>query len=431
MRPFRRPAAAILAALAIVVTALPAAAADGAKGSLVLIGGNLRENAEILSELVRLADEASPDGAGGAPPRIAIVTAAAAPAKNRGQGQNPRNNNAQANGIYYGELFAAYGATSYPVPIDESVDFNKDPYVPANATSQIVADQVARSDAVFFGGGDQMRYVRTLLDCQFEPDEAFTDCTDTPVMAAIRAVLAKGGVVAGISAGLTIQQGPNMVTGGESYEGWRDGSAPGYFDDARKLAYLPYGGFGFFTDGLLDSHFTTWARQARMIRLGDDVGAARVVGVDETTALVIDRAARTGRVIGNHGASILDLAGATVSGPSAAGVRWTYLTRGDTIDFATGAVTRADGWAVPEPVAAPAPIGDAWDSIDGPGNVYSLRNLARALVASGAATASGVTYETAPQYRTTLRVDGGTSAWRTSAGVSFAGLLVEIDPVAP
>jgi hypothetical protein len=244
-------------------------------------------------------------------------------------------------------------------------------------------------------------------------------------------VLAGGGVVAGISAGLTIQQGPDMVTGGESYEGWRDGSAPGYFDDARKLAYLPYGGFGFFADGLLDSHFTTWGRQARMIRLADDIGAGRVVGVDETTAVVVDRAARTGRVIGVHGASILDLGDATVAGATAAGVRWTYLTAGDAIDFATGAVTRAAGWTAPDPVAAPAPIEDAWDSIDGPGNVYSLRDLARALVASGAATATGVTYETDPRYSTTLRVDGATSAWRTSAGVSFEDLLVEIEPVAP
>ena len=53
------------------------------------------------------------------------------------------------------------------VEFDESVDFNKDPYVPANADDAIVADQVARSDAVFFGGGDQMRYVRTLFDCEF------------------------------------------------------------------------------------------------------------------------------------------------------------------------------------------------------------------------------------------------------------------------
>jgi cyanophycinase len=428
MRPFRRPAAAVLAALAIVATALPVAAADGPQGSLVLIGGNLREDAEILAEIVRLAD---PDGAGPAVPRIAIVTAAAAPAKNRGQGQNPKNNNAQANGIYYGELFAAYGATTYAVPIDESVDFNKDPYVPTNADSAVVAAAVAGSDGVFFGGGDQMRYVRTLLDCEFAADEAFTDCDDTPVMAAIRGVLAGGGVVAGISAGLTIQQGPDMVTGGESYEGWRDGSAPGYFDDARKLAYLPYGGFGFFADGLLDSHFTTWGRQARMIRLADDIGAGRVVGVDETTAVVVDRAARTGRVIGVHGASILDLGDATVAGATAAGVRWTYLTAGDAIDFATGAVTRAAGWTAPDPVAAPAPIEDAWDSIDGPGNVYSLRDLARALVASGAATATGVTYETDPRYSTTLRVDGATSAWRTSAGVSFEDLLVEIEPVAP
>jgi cyanophycinase-like exopeptidase len=429
MRPFRlRPLAAALAALAIAAGALPVAAVEAPDdGHLVLIGGNLRENAEILSEIVRLAD---PDGAGPAVPQIALVTAAAAPAKNRGLGKNPRNNNAQANGVYYGELFAAYGATTYAVPIDESVDFNKDPYVPANAWSTEVAAEVAASDAVFFGGGDQMRYVRTLLDCEWVADEAFTDCADTPVMAAIRDVLSGGGVVAGISAGLTIQQGPNMVTGGESYEGWRDGSAPGYFDDARKLAYVPYGGFGFFTDGLLDSHFTTWARQARMIRLADDVGVTRVVGVDETTALVVDRTKRTGYVIGVHGASVLHVPDGAVDGSSAAGIRWTYLTRGDGIDLADWSVTPA-GPALTGSGTAPAEIADAWDSIDGPGNVYSLRDLARALVASAAPSATGVTYETDPQYRTTLTADGATSAWTTSAGVSFTSLLIEIEPVAP
>jgi cyanophycinase len=423
----RRSLAAVLAVLALVATALPAAANGTPQGHLVLIGGNLRENAEILQEIVDLAD---PDGAGPNVPRIAIVTAGAAPAKNWGQGKNPKNNNAQANGIYYAELFAQYGATAYPVPIDVSVDFNKDPYVPENADSPAVAAEVRNTDAVFFGGGDQMRYVRTLFECDPADDEAFEDCEDTLVMDAIRDVADDGGVIAGLSAGTTIQQGPDMVTGGESYQGWRDGPEAGYFDDATKLAYLPYGGFGFFAEGLLDSHFTTWGRQARMIRLADDVDVTRAVGVDETTALVVDRATRTGYVIGNHGASILDLAGATVDGENAAGVRWTYLTAGDAINFGTGAVTRATGSA---PLAGagpgPAEIEDAWDSIDGPGNVYSLRDLARALVASGATSATGVTYETSPQYRTTLSKVGTTAAWTTSAGVSFQDLEIAIDPV--
>jgi hypothetical protein len=59
----------------------------------------------------------------------------------------------------------------------------------------------------------------------------------------------------------------------------------------------------------------------------------------------------------------------------ASGVRWTYLTRGDAIDFGTATVTPA-GSPLVGPGAGPAEIIDAWDSIDGPGNVHSLRDLA-------------------------------------------------------
>jgi hypothetical protein len=106
------------------------------------------------------------------------------------------------------------------------------------------------------------------------------------------------------------------------------------------------------------------------------------------------------------------------------------LTRGDAIDFATGEVTPATG-STPLVGAGPAPaeIGDAWDSIDGPGNVYSLRDLARALVASGAPSATGLTYETSPQYRTTLPKVSATTAWTTSAGTSFQDLEIAIAPV--
>jgi len=216
------------AAIAVPTVASAPASATPASGSLVLIGGNLAENEEILTTIVDLARA----HAGGERPTIAIVTAAAAPAKTPGQANNAKLNNAAANGLYYAELFQALGADTYAVPIDGSVDFKKDAYVPANAHSPEVAAAVAAADGVFFGGGDQMRYVRTLMTCTpaDAADEAYTDCTDTPVLAAVRSVVDGGGVVAGVSAGLTIQQGPDMVTGGESWQAWRDGAtvaAPG------------------------------------------------------------------------------------------------------------------------------------------------------------------------------------------------------------
>ncbi len=421
-------AAAGVAALALGASglaAVPATADPAPAGSLVMIGGNLKEDSRILQRIVDLADEAQ--GADG-PPTIAIITAAASPAKNPGKGRHDRFNNAQANGVYYSGLFAQYGADTYAVPIDERIDWKKDPYVPANADDPDVAARVAKADGVFFGGGDQMRYVRTLMDCAPAEDEAFTTCNDTPVLAAVREVLNKGGVVAGVSAGTTIQQGADMVTGGESYQGWRDGAQAGYFDDATKLAYLPAGGFGFFTAGLVDSHFTTWGRQARMIRLALDTGHPRVFGVDETTALVVDRADNSAEVIGDHGVSVLDVSAADpAGGTTASGVRWTYLVAGDSIDLGSGTVN-PDARPLTGQGVGPRPVADVWDSIDGLGNVYTLRDLARDLVASGAESATGTTYETDPQFSTTVAVDGETKAWEGGAGIGFEDLEVSIEP---
>ena len=392
----------------------------GDRGSLVLIGGALKDDAEIVRRIVELAD---PDGAGPERARIAVVTAAAGPARTAEEAADADRNNAAANGLYYSALFEDYGAETHAVPVDTTQDaFVGDAYGPDNADSRAVADAVRASTGVFFGGGDQTDYVRTLMRCRPAADEAYRSCRRTRVLAAVASVLRADGVVAGVSAGTTIQQGADMVTGGESYEAWRDGAAPGWFDDVTRLGYLPHGGFGFFRQGLLDSHFGTWGRQARMIRLARDTGHRQVVGVDETTALVVDRASGTGEVIGRNGVSVLRTGSEATS--------WSYLTRGDRVDLVGGTVTpAADAVDVVREGDGPPERGDIWDSVAAadPG-VYSLVDQAVALMTSGATTATGTTLETAPRFVTTLAVGPRTSTWQTSAGVSFSHLGLTIAP---
>lgn len=433
-------AAAVVGAFLVAPTATaasepagqPAAEPPAERGHLVLVGGALNENGRILRQMVRLAD---PDGDGPATAHIAVVTAASYPAQNEEEAADPEQDNATANGIYYRELFARFGATTYLVPIDEAVNYDGDPYVPANADDARVAQSVHNSTGVWFGGGDQMRSVRTMFHCEPAENEAFTDCTDTIVMTAVRAVLDRGGVVGGTSAGLTIQQGPAMVTGGQSYEGWRGGATPGYYE-GRRLGYVPYGGFGFFTYGQLDSHFATWSRQPRQIRLGMDprVDVDRVFGLDETTALVVDREKQRGRVIGRNGASVLDMSEAELSNPdtrraSVSGVHWSYLTRGDRIDLASGRVRPArSSEELVGTGPAPPLKKDVWDTIEKP-HTYAMRELGVALVSSAASKGRGITYEAEPRYRTTLVVAGGTRAWVSSRDVvSFDRLEIRIAP---
>ncbi|WP_345800490.1 cyanophycinase [Microbacterium sp. AZCO] len=419
-------AAALVLAPAAVASAAPSAANQHPHA--VLIGGNLKENAEILQTIVDLAD---PDGAGPRKARIAIVTAAAPAARTAGDAADDSKNNAAANGLYYSALFQSYGAETYAVPIDTGVDFPGDTYTPANASDPAVAAEIAASTGLFFGGGDQMRYVRTLFSCDDAELEAYTDCTDTAAMTAIRQVAARG-VVSGVSAGLTIQQGADMITGGESYEAWRDGAAAGYLDDERALGYLPYGGFGFVDGVLIDSHFTTWGREGRAVKLALETGHPYVLGIDETTAVVLDRTTGKGAVIGEHGTSVLDLTQAVTTESGVAGVRWSYASAGDGIRLGdtAGVVKGKDASPLKARGSAAEPRTDMWDSLDGVGGAYTLRDLAREVVGSASRTGQGVSFETGPRFATTLTRDGATAAWTTRAGaVSFAGLRMDIATV--
>jgi len=406
----------------------PGGDAPSHNGHLLLIGGSLGEQRTILKRFVRMSD---PDGDGPRRARVAVVTASSYPAQTEEEATDPDEENATTNGQYYVDQFERFGADAWPVPIDEADNFPGDWYVPANSYDPEIARGISASTAVFLGGGDQMRYLRSMLECEPAQDEALTDCVDTPVVAAIRRLLDLGGVVAGTSAGLTVQQAAPMITGGQPYESWRDGARPGYFN-SRRLGYVPYGGFGFFDAAMLDSHFATWGRQVRMVRLAMDerVGWNHVVGVDETTALVVHRATGRARVIGKNGVSVLDVGSATLDGTTLTGARWSYLTRGDRLDV--------DSWRVrpgrnstevvgdgPGPPVQP----DIWDSVDAP-NVYSLRDLGVALVESEADRARGVTLEDDPQYETTLVVGPATVAWRTHLDrISFRELEIRVEPL--
>ncbi|MCD9898951.1 cyanophycinase [Streptomyces sp. MT29] len=203
-----------------------------------------------------------------------MITASSVPAAQDPYADDPdRCSNSECNGAYYSDLFKRHGAADaqwIPVDLDHI----------ANADSAAVVRQVNSMSGFFFGGGDQSRYLTTLLNGAAH--------TDSKVLAAIRAKLAKGAVVAGSSAGAQIAAGADMVTGGESYEGLRDGSSPGYFEDATRLGYEPDGGFGFLRSGLIDTHTGAYGREGRAIRLAADTGHDRVYALEENTALVVE-----------------------------------------------------------------------------------------------------------------------------------------------
>ncbi|MEV6576091.1 cyanophycinase [Streptomyces sp. NPDC051577] len=426
-QPTRRAALAGSAALVLALTAAPAAAAPHdpgtygslINGALVLVGGGLKaDNTQVYGEIIKRA--------GGPKARIGILTAASVPASQDPDAADPGAcSNSECNGAYYADLFKHHGAADaqwIPVDLDHL----------SNADSESVVAQVNSMTGFFFGGGDQYRYVTTLLHGDRH--------TDSKVLAAIRAKLAAGAVVSGSSAGAQIAAGADMITGGDSYQALRDGSTPGYFEDPTRLGYLPKGGFGFLRSGLIDTHTGTNGREGRALRLAADTGHDIVYALDENTALVVDNPGTSKErltVRGPQGVTVLDLrhararARSTSATWSLTGAGYSYLTDGDRYDARTHLPIPGPGKSPLFPTATtPVPANaDAFYSVENPSGIpYSLRTTARALLGTRTQrTATATTYETGPRFTVTITKSPWTLAWTGDRSTAQTVLGAGID----
>ncbi|MEU8080971.1 cyanophycinase [Catellatospora citrea] len=383
------------AALTAFGPATAAAASGPCAGPLILVGGSLADdNTDIYGEIVRRA--------GGADARIGVLTASSIPPSQDPDAGTPDANNSEANGAFYAELLRSHGAGEavwIPVDLDRAT----------SADDPAVAALAASCTGFFFGGGDQFRYITTLLHG--------TAHTDTLVLAAIRRRHAAGALIAGSSAGAQIHQGRDMVTGGESYNAVRDGAQPGYFDDPDVSGYWPAGGFGFLTSGLIDTHFTAYGRLGRAIQLAVDTGHRRVYGLDPNTALVVTAPGtrdERGRVLGTGGVNVLDLRN---------GVHWSHLTAG------FGYLPRT--WQATAPLMLrelrPRGARAVADSDDVFGDDVATA-LALELAGSRDHSVTGYTRQLDPRFAVTLTKRAGFTAYSADGrtATAFTGLAVHI-----
>ncbi len=135
---------------------------------------------------------------------------------------------------------------------------------------------IREADCVWFGGGRQWRFV-----------DAYAD---TPAVAAFHAVLERGGVICGSSAGASIQ--------GE------------YLARANPLGNLPIiaegyeRGFGFLPGVAIDQHFSQRKRFDDLRRLVQTYPQFLGIGIDEATAILVR--GHTATVLGQHHVFFLD-----------------------------------------------------------------------------------------------------------------------------
>jgi cyanophycinase len=280
------------------------AAADVAqpKGSLVIIGGNLRPgNAPVWERIVKLA--------GGKGARIAVFASASGTPERSGKSLVERLN--------------SYGAKAFFVPV--AVKLSGSNYQAA-ADDRGLAEAVRSAGGAFFAGGDQSRITHALRH---------EDGSNTRVLDALWDMYRRGGVIAGSSAGAAIM------------------SSTMFGRPRPVLATLKLGveegeeiteGLGFVGDDVfIDQHLLVRGRFARMLPAMLKKGYKLGLGIDEDTAMVV-LPNRDVEVIGYKGALVLDLSDASVheGAFNVTNVRVSYLDNGDHFNIVTHECTPSD-----------------------------------------------------------------------------------------
>ncbi|HEX9952392.1 MAG TPA: cyanophycinase [Rubricoccaceae bacterium] len=245
--------------------------------SLVIIGGGDRPP-DVVAEIVRL----------GRGERIVVVPAASGSPAEVGAAQASE--------------FTAAGFASAAVALGDP---------DADSTVALFSG----ATAVFFSGGDQNRLVAALHG--------------TRTLAAIRTLWARGGVVAGTSAGAAVMSSV-MLTGDERREAGSDEA----FTTVQQGNVVTAEGFGFVAWAVVDQHFAARRRQNRLISVVLDHPDLVGVGIDEATAVVVSPDGAM-RVAGAGSVQVFDAREAQVEvragRVSAAGLRVHVLASGDVL----------------------------------------------------------------------------------------------------
>jgi cyanophycinase len=230
--------ALVVAGCSAVAQAQVPKAEPSAGGHLLLIGGGYRPP-EVMARFIELA--------GGAERPLVVFPMASEDSRKVGEEQKAQ--------------LEAQGAKQVQVVhVDDRGD----------ALRPETLEAVRRAGGVFFTGGDQNRISQRLVD--------------TPLLQAIRELLARGGVVGGTSAGAACQSEIMFV--GEGDEGV-----------IRAVNIVTTRGIGLFPGVIVDSHFVARKRANRLVSLVLDHPELLGVGIDEATAVWV-KPDRTLEVLG-------------------------------------------------------------------------------------------------------------------------------------
>jgi cyanophycinase len=270
------------------------------RGSLIIMGGSERfDNRIIWAEIVKKA--------GGEGSRIAVFpTASGAP---------------MVDGEDVVRVLKDLGADAFLVPL--AIRGFENDYREVARDPAMVAS-VRQSQGVFFVGGEQARIRQALVSPEGD---------NTPLLEAVWSVYREGGVIAGTSAGAAVMSRIMFRSAQSVLNTMLNGVGMG-----REIDY----GLGFLDeDWFIDQHCLVRGRFARALVAMHKQGFGYGFGIDEDTALVVER--DEARVIGYRGVLVFDLSGASSNAQESTfnlkNARLSYLDRGDSINLRTLRIT--------------------------------------------------------------------------------------------
>ncbi|AOS98380.1 Cyanophycinase precursor [Microbulbifer aggregans] len=237
-------------------------------GKLMIVGGALRSDNEAV---YRAYIDAIPSRW----PDVAIVPAAS------------------GRPAYYAQQFEqdlrkfGFNGEIHVLPVavkdDSSTDSVDESTWSEGAYDPKVVEKLKTVGGIWFVGGDQTRITDTLVQ---------KDGADSPLLAAIRKQLVKGGIVGGTSAGAAIMSSP-MIAAGDSLSALTEPRSEEYagMQSQESGQLMIKNGLGFLDAGIVDQHFDRKSRLGRLIRALEPPMAAemrRGYGIDEDTAVLAD-----------------------------------------------------------------------------------------------------------------------------------------------
>ena len=195
---------------------------------------------------------------------------------------------------------------------------------PELADDDAAVAMIESCGGLWFTGGSQLRIVEALRP----------EGRESAAWRACQALLDRGGVIGGSSAGAAMMCDP-MIRRGRSANAMRAGVGPEGVDLGA--------GMGFFPWGLIDQHFLERGRFGRLVVALGETGIRFGWGISEDSAIVVDRTTGWAEVIGSSGLALFDMRELGVSRGRWESVSLSLLSSGDRVNALTAEVVAAAG----------------------------------------------------------------------------------------